>query len=172
MHVATEFRAKVQHTRNHHARTRSKEGVALKCQFNRGLSLYTAGLGHPERRSKDTADFRLLGLPQIVELICAVINVLQVPVEVLARESARARERERVSHLEYFQDLRTRSYLIDMCNNKILLVPVDVWPRVGRRAKRSVVRRRRFLTNRETKWRKSRGVDAPKIYERQSLLTS
>jgi hypothetical protein len=69
--------------------------------------------------------YRLLGLPQIVELICAVINVLQVPVELWARESARARERERVSHLEYFQDLRTRSRLIDMCNNKILLVPVD-----------------------------------------------
>ncbi len=83
VHAATEFRAKVQHTRNHHARTRSKEGVDLKCQFNRGLSLYTAGL-----------------------------------VEVWARESARARERERVSHLEDFQDLRTRSRLMDMCNNK------------------------------------------------------
>ena len=84
---------KVQHTRNHNARTRCKEGVALKCQFNRGLSLHTAGLGHPQQLSRDIADFRLLGLPQIVELICAGINVLQVPVEVRARELARARER-------------------------------------------------------------------------------
>ena len=67
---------------------------------------------------REIADFRLLGLPQIVELICAVINVLQVPVEVRARELARARERERVSHLEDFQDLRTRSRLTDMCNDK------------------------------------------------------